>query len=189
VLRIDRDGNGLPGNPGVDTPASGLDPRIYTYGHRNPQGLAFRSNGQAYSVEHGPDRDDEVNLLVAGGNYGWDPVPDYNQAVPMTDTTKYPDARPAVWTSGVTTIAPSGATFLSGAQWEGWDGGLAIAVLKNMHLRVLLLNAQGVLLGERGGLANGVRLRSAVQGPDGNLYIATDANALTGGAIWKVTPS
>ncbi|MDH4281412.1 MAG: PQQ-dependent sugar dehydrogenase [Myxococcales bacterium] len=91
VLRIDRDGVGAPGNP------SGL--RWYSKGHRNVQGMAFRSDGLGMSAERGPSVDDEVNLLVPG-NFGWDPVPGYNESVPMTDIDKFPDAIEAAWSSG-----------------------------------------------------------------------------------------
>ena len=74
VLRVNRNGAGVSPNPGVIYPTSGFDPRIYNYGHRNVQGIAFRADGKAFSVEHGTDRDDEVNLLLAGANYGWDPA-------------------------------------------------------------------------------------------------------------------
>jgi glucose/arabinose dehydrogenase len=184
VLRITTDGAGAPGNAGPP-----FRSEIYTYGHRNVQGLAFAADGTAYSIEHGPDRDDEVNRLVRGGNYGWDPVPGYNEAVPMTDLGKFPAAVPAVWSSGSPTIAPSGGAVLSGARWQGWDKALAMAVLKGHQLRVLGLTpdgraveAQWIVLTDRG------RLRSAVQGPDGNLYIATDA-AGGAGAILVVTPT
>ena len=75
VLRVDAStGAGAPGNPFVSSPL------IYTYGHRNVQGLALRpGTRQMWTVEHGPDVDDEINLLVAGGNYGWDPVPNDDQ--------------------------------------------------------------------------------------------------------------
>jgi glucose/arabinose dehydrogenase len=185
ILRITTDGAGAPGNAG-----DGFRPEVYTYGHRNPQGIAFSPSGQAYDVEHGPDRDDEVNRLVRGGNYGWDPVApggtDYDQSRPMTDLGKFPNAQRAVWSSGVPTIAPSGATFLTGAQWSGWDGALAIAVLKGQQLRVLALSADGTAVEQQWArITDRGRLRSAVQGPDGALYLATDANP---GAILRVTP-
>jgi glucose/arabinose dehydrogenase len=192
VLRVTRSGNGVVGNKGVDKPSSGWNPRIYTRGHRNVQGLCFRPNGQAFSVEHGTGRDDEVNLLVAGANYGWDPVPGYNEQVAMTDLQKFPKAKVAKWTSGPSTIAPSGCTFLAGAQWENWNGALAMAVLKNTEVRLLFPDGAGNI--PAGGdvipaaLNLGIRLRSAVQGPDGNLYLATDVGS-PNGAIWKVTPS
>ena len=88
ILRVNRDGNAAPGN----NAPPGFNPRIYTYGHRNPQGLAFRpGDGAAFATEHGPDFDDEVNRLVPATNYGWDPqgLENPNQA-PMTDLREFP---------------------------------------------------------------------------------------------------
>lgn len=176
VLRLDGDGDPAPGNLG------GL---VSTLGHRNVQGLAFRpGNGQAYGVEHGPDRDDEVNRLLAGRNYGWDPgCPGYDERVPMT----FPGGEPAVWSSGSPTIAPSGATFLSGPQWGSWDGALAVAVLKDRHLRIMFLDDAGGVTSTVVALADSPRLRSAVLGPDGNLYLTTDVGG-GGGEIRRVVP-
>jgi glucose/arabinose dehydrogenase len=130
ILRVQTDGSPYPSNPYFD---GGINKaRIFTFGHRNPQGIAFRpGSGAPYSVEHGPDWNDEVNRLVAGANGGWDPEPPgYNQKTSMTDLAKFPNAMRPVWRSGDGgTIAPSGATFLSGAQWKSWDGVLAVAVL------------------------------------------------------------
>ena len=108
----------------------------------------------------------------------------------MADLGKFPTAKVAVWTSGYPTIAPSGATFLSGAQWRGWDGALAVAVLKNTELRIMFLDTPGTTVTSTvtpTELDRNVRLRSAVEGPDGNLYITTDDGG-TAGAVWKVTP-
>ena len=183
VLRVDRNGAAAVGNPG-----GAFLPQIFTYGHRNVQGIAFRpSDGAAFSVEHGTGCDDEVNRLVAGANYGWDPVPGYDESRPMTDLVKFPAAKPAVWSSGCPTIAPSGATFVNGPHtWNGWNNQLAMAVLKGTELRVLATydgndvpETTWVRIEDQG------RLRSVVQGPDGNLYIAQDANP---GKILKVTP-
>jgi glucose/arabinose dehydrogenase len=188
VLRVNTNGNGVPGN----APAP-FDPRIYSFGHRNVQGIAFSPGGKAYSIEHGTGRDDEVNRLVAGANYGWDPRPltgplFYDESRPMTDTVRHPGARTAVWSSGNPTIAPSGGTFLSGPRWEGWDRSLAMAVLKDHHLRVLKLSTTGtsvtdqwVRVTDRG------RLRVAVLNPtNNNLYLAVDADP---GSILRVVPS
>jgi len=186
VLRITTDGAGAPGNAGPPFRAE-----IYSYGHRNVQGLAFSAAGQAYDIEHGTDRDDEVNLLVRGGNYGWDPRPagggtTYDETRPMTDLTKFPNARRAVWSSGSPTIAPSGGSFVTGSQWSGWDGALAIAVLKGQQLRVLALDGNGTSVTQQWTAVTGQgRLRVAVQGPDGDLYLATDASP---GAILRVSP-
>ncbi|MGI8755788.1 MAG: PQQ-dependent sugar dehydrogenase, partial [Acidimicrobiales bacterium] len=187
VLRVDTNGNGVPGNLGAP-----YDHRIQSYGHRNVQGVAFSPGGKAYSVEHGPDRDDEVNFLVDGANYGWDPVSPgggsgYDESRPMTDSVKYPDARKATWSSGFPTIAPSGATFLSGDQWAGWNRALAMAVLKGEQLRVIGFDGTGRgVQSEWIAITNQGRLRSAVQGPDGDLYLAQDASP---GKILRVHPT
>jgi aldose sugar dehydrogenase len=184
--------NGAPasGNPFVGQP--GIDARIYTYGHRNPQGITFApGDGQPYTTEHGPNINDEVNKLVPGGNGGWDPNTNgaYDQSVPMTDLQKFPNAMIPAWRSGDSfTLAPSGATFLSGTQWKSWNGALLVVFLKDSKARVMFFDANGNVSFATPILANGVRLRSAVQGPDGNLYISTDAG---GGndVIYKVVPS
>jgi glucose/arabinose dehydrogenase len=187
VLRVTRNGSGYPGNPG-----GSWDDRVFDFGHRNVQGIAFEpGTNRGYSVEHGADKDDEVNRIKKGANYGWDPVPGYDESVPMTDVNKFPNAVEAVWRSGDPTIAPSGATFLRGARWEDWNGRLVLAVLKDHHLRILKVRADGTVDKaqdiERFAGEN-ARLRSAVQGPDGKLYVATDEDG-PDGAIWKVTPS
>ena len=104
----------------------------------------------------------------------------------MTNTVRHPGARAAVWRSGGSTIAPSGATFLHGTQWSGWDRALAMAVLKGQQVRVVgfdrsgdAVEAEWVEIRDRG------RLRSAVQGPNGNLYLVQDA---TPGAVLEVVP-
>jgi glucose/arabinose dehydrogenase len=194
ILRVDGNGVAIPGNPG-----GVYDPRIYSWGHRNVQGIAFQpGTGSGLSVEHGTDVDDEVNLIVPG-NFGWNPddgAGGYDESTPMTR----PGGIGAVWRSGDSltppsnpgvTIAPSGATFLSGRQWKGWNGALAVAVLKDMQLRIMLPNSMGIIAGNNfvANLGGSVpRLRSAVEGPDGRLYIATDDGSPTG-AIWRVTPS
>jgi glucose/arabinose dehydrogenase len=187
VLRINSDGSAPGDNPFVGQPG---DDRIYTFGHRNPQGIAFRpGNNAPYSIEHGPNVNDEVNRLVAGGNGGWDPVPGYNQNVPMTDLQKFPDAMLPAWRSGDSgTVAPSGGTFVTGPQWRSWSGALVVAFLKDSRARVMFLDGNGNVSFATRILEHGIRLRSAVQGPDGNLYITTDAGGGSD-AIWRVVPS
>jgi glucose/arabinose dehydrogenase len=182
VLRVDAvTGAAAPGNP--------LGFRWYTRGHRNVQGLAFRpGTGTPFSAEHGPIRDDEVNVLVAGGNYGWDPVPGYDESVPMTDLVKFPTARRAVWSSGFPTIATSGATFLEGESWRDWAGALAVANLKGSHLRVFALDGSNRVTGEAVALTTFGRLRTPVLGPDGALYVTTSNGGGTD-RILRVTPS
>ncbi|MGI8685935.1 MAG: PQQ-dependent sugar dehydrogenase [Acidimicrobiales bacterium] len=181
VLRVDK----LTGAPAPGNPFAGS--RIYTYGHRNVQGLALRADGQMYSIEHGPDRDDEVNRLRVGGNGGWDPVPGYDESTSMTDLTKFPAAMRPSWISGSPTVAPSGATFVSGTAWKSLAGSLLVACLKGAQLRALTFDAAGGLVAEKVVLSNQGRLRTAVQGPDGSVYLATSNG---GGAdrIVRVTP-
>jgi glucose/arabinose dehydrogenase len=172
-----------------------FDPRIQSYGHRNVQGIAFRRNGQVFAIEHGTGCDDEVNLLKSGANYGWDPVPllpgdpAYNESTPMTDLTRHPDAVPAVYTTGCPTIAPSGGTFVYGSQWGEWDAGLVIAVLKDTHLRMLRLSDDGTsVIATSTALSDRGRLRTAVVGPDGALYVTTSNGGNTD-SILRLTPT
>ncbi|MET1033277.1 MAG: PQQ-dependent sugar dehydrogenase [Candidatus Saccharimonadales bacterium] len=173
ILRVARDGKPATGNIGGD-----YDPRIYSYGHRNVQGLAFfdtAKNGVAgLSAEHGPGIDDEINELKPG-NFGWAPSPvGYDEQVPMTDLTRFPDAVPAVWSSGSITQAPAGAIIIKGESWKGWNGALAVAFLKAEHLKILHLdNTNHAIREERILSSEYGRLRAIVQGPDGSLYLGT----------------
>jgi len=187
ILRIDRDGDPAQGNLGGD-----FDPRIYSWGHRNVQGLAFFPTAEhksvGVSVEHGSSEDDEINVLDKG-NFGWaHPAGEYTEVgVPMTDKVKFPDAISAIWSSGTPTQAPSGATFLVGKQWKYWNGALVMAVLKDKHLKVLTIDSANKVTTTENIFVNQFgRLRTAVQGPDGNLYMATD-NGLADQII-RVTP-
>lgn len=188
VLRINpATGTGVIENPYLSSP----NPRtklIWTSGHRNVQGLAVRpGTDEVWSAEHGPDRDDEVNKLVPGADYGWDPAGaggSYDESVPMTRA----GATPARWSSGPTTVATSGATWIDGPRWGRWQGALAVATLKDQKLLVLTPGASGtivrteaVLTGQYG------RLRTVQLGPDGSLYVAT-ANG-SGDRILRITPT
>ena len=199
VLRVDRNGVAASGN---NTPVGG-DPRIFTYGHRNVQGITFRpagqpNAGQPFTAEHGPNHSDEVTPLVAGGNAGWDPQ---NRAgltcpsnycgyagnpttMPMTDTARFPNAMRPSWVhnSGARGVGP--ATFVDGNQWKGWNGRLLVSIMAAERIAVLQLDAVGMATGHATADLPAARSRSLVQGPDGNLYVATD-----GGEIWRVVPS
>ena len=138
------------------------------------------------SAEHGPSVDDEVNLLVAG-NFGWDPVPGYDESVPMTDLVEFPDAVEAIWSTGSPTLALSGATFIEGSEWGDWDGVLAVATLKATHLHIYFVGSQGEVTGDFRVIEDQGRLRSPRQGPDGLLYITNDG-AGSGGEVLRVSP-
>jgi glucose/arabinose dehydrogenase len=149
---------------------------VYTYGHRNVQGLAQRRDGTVWSVEHGSYRDDEVNLLRGGGDYGWHPVPGYNETVPMTDHSLPGRQVSARWSSGDPTVATSGASWVHGKQWGRLNGTLAVAALKASRVIFMKFGREGRLkwtvapkkLRQLG------RLRSVTATPAGALLITTD---------------
>ncbi len=121
VLCVTKSGARASGNPFLVSTNSNTR-LIFTYGHRNVQGLSLRrGTNEMWSVEQGTGRDDEVNRLVAGRNYGYNPVPGYNESVPMTDTS-LPNAKAAVFTTGSPTLALSGGTWLTGPAWGRWSG-------------------------------------------------------------------
>jgi glucose/arabinose dehydrogenase len=160
VLRMDRDGLPAPGNPFPDS-------LVYSYGHRNPQGLAWLpGDPQPFLTEHGPDRNDEINHVVAGGNFGW---PNF------AGTTGRPGFVDPIYT-WTPTIAPAGAVFYEADAIPGWRGSLLFVTLKEQDLRRLTpadaafsaVSHEDILLDGRFG-----RLRSIAVGPDGALYLGT----------------
>ena len=185
VLAVDPDGGPARQGGHVD----GADPRILTYGHRNVQGLALRpGTEEVWEVEHGPDVDDEVNLLRPGANYGWDPVGGYDESVPMTDLDAFPEAAEAVWSSGAPTHATSGAVFLDGPAWGAWDGALAVAELKGSGVTVLTLDGTRVVDEARVPELEGRygRLRSLTLDDDGALWVTSSNGG--GDVVLRVTP-
>jgi len=196
VLRVDRNGAAAPGN----NPPAGFDARVYTYGHRNVQGVSFRpGTGRVFISEHGPDHSDEVTQLTAGGNGGWDPVPapgvscqdNYcgyisnrpdGKLTSMTDLEKFPNAmRPSWVLADAEGLGP--CEFLRGQQWKAWDGRLVVGIMGGKRMEILELGQNGNMVGITRANLPSNRIRSTVQGPDGSLYVAIDE-----GAIWKVTP-
>ncbi|WCO67377.1 PQQ-dependent sugar dehydrogenase [Iamia majanohamensis] len=188
VLRVDPDtGAGLSSNPFASS-GNANTRKILSYGHRNLQGIAVRpADGTLWTAEHGPDRDDEINRGTTG-NFGWNPVPGYNEGVPMTDTAEFPGAVRARWSSGAPTVATSGITWLTGEQWGGWQDRMVVATLKGQSLLVMQPNADGTLT-QIDRIYQGTfgRLRTAVLGPDGNLYITTSNGS--GDRIIRIIPT
>jgi len=176
TLMLDpKTGKPWPSNPFFHAP-NNTQRYVQTYGHRNVQGLAVRNDGTLWSVEHGPDRDDEVNLLKNGGDYGWNPVPGYNESVPMTDHSLPGPQIDARWSSGFPTLATSGASFVSGKGW-GWYGGtLAVAALKASELLFMKFDAKGKLKAVRipPVMKAYGRLRAVTAMPNGSLLVTTD---------------
>jgi glucose/arabinose dehydrogenase len=194
VLRVDRDGKPAPGN---HTPAGG-DPRIYTYGHRNVQGIDFRpGSGRPFVAEHGPNHSDEVTPLVPGGNAGWDPQnrPNLNcpggycgyagnpRTMPMTDTERFPNAMRPSWTNDGDSDGMGPAVFLSGPAWKGWNGRLAVGLMRGNRVEVLALDDKGMTVSHSTMDLPRNRMRSLVMGPQNDLYIVVDE-----GEIWRVSP-
>jgi len=187
VLRVDAS----TGKPMSDNPwADDSRPRrlVLTYGHRNVQGLAQRADGSLWSVEHGSDRDDEVNQLVPGGDYGWNPVPGYDESVPMTDHSLPGVQQDAAWSSGSPTIATSGAAWVRGKKWGALRGSLAVAALKGSRLVFIRFNAAGraVQVREPAAMRRFGRLRSVTRAPNGDLLVTTANGARD--RVLRVTP-
>jgi aldose sugar dehydrogenase len=186
VLRIRSDGSIPRSNPFY---AKGGNARyVWNYGHRNVQGLALRpGTNQLWTAEHGPDRDDEINLVLKGRNYGWSPTPGYNEQRTMTDTKRFPKAVKARWRSGYPTVATSGATFLSGARWGSWNGHLAVAELKGSGILIFGVSTANKLT-RVGEIATSYgRIRTVAQGPDGALFFTTSNG--TNDAIYRLAPA
>ena len=186
VLRVRGDGAIPSDNPFY---GRGGDARyVWSYGHRNLQGLAFRPNRELWSAEHGPGRDDEVNVIRRGANYGWNPVPGYNENVPMTDRNRYRDARTAKWSSGPSTVATGGVTFLDGSAWGSWRGTLAVALLKDQGILLLRPGSPATVVDEIDGISGYGRIRTVQYGPDGALYF-TSSNGGGGDVIGRIKPT
>jgi glucose/arabinose dehydrogenase len=188
TLRLNRKtGAPWPTNPFIK--GEGKRRYVLTFGHRNVQGLAQRSDGSLWSIEHGSFRDDEVNKLVSGGDYGWHPVPGYNESVPMTDPSLPGKQYAAKWASGQPTVATSGASFVRGNKWGGLEGALAVAALKASRVLFMKFTAKGKLMGVRvpPALRQYGRLRSVTNGPNGSLLITTD-NGGGNDVVLKVRP-
>jgi glucose/arabinose dehydrogenase len=152
---------------------------IHTWGHRNVQGLAQRADGTLWSVEHGPDRDDEVNLLRNGADYGWNPVPGYNESVPMTDRSLPGRQVRARWSSGFPTLATSGAAWLPESRSSGWGsyrGTLAVAALKASRVLFMKFDDTGHLRWVKvpAALTAFGRLRAVTTLPSGDVLVTTD---------------
>jgi len=176
VIRIDLSGAALADNPFVHQ--DNAQPEIFTYGNRNPQGLAWQpKTGVLWMHEHGPRGGDELNQVIAGTNYGW-PVISYGKEYWSPNavgegTHKIGMAQPAHhW---IPSIAPSGMAFYSGNRFPRWQGNLFIGSLKFGELVRLEIDASRVVHEER--LLNGEfgRIRDVRLGPDGLLYLLTDS--------------
>jgi glucose/arabinose dehydrogenase len=182
VVRINPDGSVPKDNPFVGK--EGARPEIWTYGHRNPQGLAFDpKSGKLFESELGPKGGDEINVLEPGKNYGW-PVVSWGSNyddTPIPPPTTHPEFTDAIahWNP---VISPSGITFYTGDAIPGWKDNLLIAGLSSQAITRLTLDGEKVTGEER--IPMGARIRDVVQGPDDAVYALTDA---PDGAILRLT--
>jgi len=183
VHRIFDDGRVPDDNPFVGK--AGTMPTIWSYGHRNPQGLAKDpATGLLYDAEHGPRGGDELNLVQKGRNYGW-PVITYGMnydGTPMTDLTAKEGMEQPVnyW---VPSIAVSSIAFYKGTTFPKWDGQLFLGALAQEELRRLVL-ADGKVTHQEVLFKNVGRVRDVVSGPDGYIYVTFD-----GGRVARLVPA
>jgi len=185
VHRINRDGSIPADNPFVNR--AGAIKSIYSYGHRNAQGLAVAHDGTIWLSEHGPQGGDEINIVLPGRNYGWPVITygrNYGTGTKIGEGTSKPGMEQPIihWTPS---IAPSGLDFYTGdliPEWKGnlFSGALAGKRLVRMEISGKRITSQEVLLQGKIG-----RIRDLRQGPDGYIYILTDES---NGGLYRLGP-
>jgi len=183
VYRIHDDGRIPQDNPFVGQ--SGAKQAIFSYGHRNPQGLALNpQTGELWDHEHGPRGGDEINIVQKGKNYGW-PVITYGinySGTKITDETSRPGMQQPLyqWTPS---IAPSGMAFVSSEKYPKWKGNLLVGSLAFQYLERLEIKDNKVVYREK--LLDGLgRVRNVRQGPNGFIYVGVE-----GKGIYRLVPN
>lgn len=184
VIRINKDGSVPSDNPFVGL--EGVLPEIWTFGHRNPQGLLVSANGTVWLHEHGPRGGDELNLIQPGKNYGWPAIThgvDYSGALVSPFVEAEGMQQPiAYW---VPSIAPAGFSEYVGKRFPQWQGNLFIAALAEKSVRRLVMRDGRVQSQEIMFTELGQRIREVRAGPDGFLYLLTDHEK---GQVLRVSP-
>lgn len=179
VVHITPDGEPVPGNPFIGL--SGVRSEIYSYGHRNVQGLAIHPlTDEVWISEMGPRGGDELNLIKAGGNYGW-PVISYGieysgAPIPGALTAQEGMEQPVYYWDPV--LAPGGMTFYTSDAIAEWQYNLFIGGLKSQHIARIVIEDGRVVAEERLLADEGQRFRDVGEGPDGALYAVTDSGRL-----------
>ena len=185
IIRINSDGSVPANNPFFNGKKG--DPKVWSYGHRNPQGLALdQHTGEVYMHEHGPQGGDELNSVLPAKNYGW---PAVTQGINYSGAYVSPlRSAPGVeepLTFWVPSIAPSGLAIYKGAAFPDWYGDLFVGALVDQEVRRIDLKA-GKVVGEESIFTEvGARIRDVRAGPDGYLYILTDSES---GKLLRVVP-
>jgi glucose/arabinose dehydrogenase len=187
VVRLHDDGRVPADNPFVGK--SGMLPEIWSYGHRNPQGLAIHPvTGDVWEGEHGPQGGDEINIVQAGLNYGWPVVGygvNYGQGEPIHSTQTHAEMESPLhyW---VPSIATSGLMIYSGDKFPEWQGNIFIGGLKGRQLARISLSEDAKTVEGEETLVKGLgRIRDVRQGPDGFIYLADESN----GVIVRLEPA
>ena len=187
ILRLTRDGSAPADNPFVGR--TGARPEIWTYGHRNPQGLARDpASGDVWEHEHGPRGGDEINRLRAGANYGWPLVThgiDYDLSI-ISERAFAPDVERS-WFFWAPSIAPSGLAIYRGKAFSDWDGKLLVGGLVTKSVsRLRPAKQAGFFIEEERMLGSqGKRVRDVRVGPDGLVYVLTDEDDAE---LWRLRP-
>lgn len=179
VIRVTKDGKPAEGSPFAGT--ANARPEVYSYGHRNVQGITFHpETGDLWEVEFGPRGGDELNRIVAGKNYGWPTITygiEYSGAkIGNAIQQKEGLEQPAYYWDPV--ISPSGISFYSGKQIPEWKNNLFISSLSGMHVCRLIIQDNKVVGEERLLTDEKQRFRDITEGPDGALYTITDQGKL-----------
>lgn len=188
VVRLNVDGSVPKDNPFVAK--AGARPEIWSYGHRNPQGMAFNPwSGDLWGNEHGPRGGDEINLVQPGKNYGW-PLATYGinysgQPIPEAKGETYPGTeQPLFWWAKSPAI--SGMAFYNADRFPAWRNSVFIGALANQNLIRLTLDGNRVVGQEWLLVDRKSRIRDVRQGPDGYVYVLTDASP---GQLLRVAPA
>ena len=185
IVHLAPDGTVPKDNPFVGR--AGVRAEIWSYGHRNPQGLAFRpGTSDLWEHEHGPRGGDEVNIIKKGANYGWPVIGygiDYSGAKIHDSTHKTGMEQPVKY--WVPSIAPSGMAFYEGALFPAWRGNLFVGALAGAMLVRLTLDGDKIVDEERLLRPLRERIRDVRNGPDGALYLLTDSSA---GRVLRLAP-
>ena len=177
VIRLHDDGRVPADNPFVGK--QGFRPEIYSYGHRNPQGMMFNpKTGDLWAHEHGPQGGDELNLVKKGANYGWPAITygiNYDNSIITKDTVRAGLEQPVLfWRPS---IAPCGMTFVSGKLFKGWEGDLLVGSMRFNYIEHLKLDGQKVV-SQTKICENIGRVRDLREGPDGAIYVAVESSGL-----------
>jgi glucose/arabinose dehydrogenase len=183
IYRLNDDGSIPKDNPFVGK--DGAKEAIYSYGHRNPQGLAMNPfTGAVWEHEHGPQGGDEINIIKKAANYGWPVVTygiDYDGTSISTESEKPGLEKPIYY--WLPSIAPSGMAFVTSDRYPDWKGHLLVGSLKFQYLELVKLK-KDTIIGRQKIAVNIGRVRNVAQGPDGYIYIAVE-----GKGILKIIPN